>query len=175
MTTATKFSAPEENEYAEYYHRYIRLAPDSRFLEEFRNQPDQLDELLAGLNSEESNQRHEPYTWSLKQVVGHLIDCERIFSTRALRIGVGDQTPIPGIDQNIYVENLDYESIDIGSLLAEFRSIRESNVLLAQRMSAENLNRKGIASDNAISAKANFYIMAGHFVYHYRIMQSRLN
>ena len=113
MNSTNKFSVPSQDEYNEYYQPYISLFDPQDFLVEFRQQPQQLEDLVCGLSAEEVSRLHEPYTWSLKQVVGHMIDCERIFSTRALRIGVGDETPIPGIDQNIYVENLNYESVEM--------------------------------------------------------------
>ena len=174
MATTTRFSPPPTNEYAEYYHQYISLFTPEDFLSEFRNQPDQLHELVGNVPEEEVNKQHAPYTWTLKQVVGHLIDCERIFSTRALRIAANDQTPIPGIDQNIYVDNQDYNSVSMSDLVNEFRLLREANTLLAQRMNSENLERMGIASDNEVSARANIYILAGHFLYHFNIMKNRL-
>ena len=144
------------------------------FIAEFRAQADLLDGLLGKLNDAEVSCLHAPYTWTLKQVMGHIVDCERIFSTRALRIGVGDETPIPGIDQNDYVANMDYVSIGMPVLLSEFRHLREANAILAERMGPANLANVGTASETRISAKANFYILAGHVVYHYRIMESRL-
>lgn len=175
MNSNNKFSVPSPDEYHEYYEPYISLFDPLDFLVEFRQQPQQLEDLIGGLSAEEVNRLHEPYTWNLKQVVGHMIDCERIFSMRALRIGVGDETPIPGIDQNIYVENLNYDAVGMNELLQEFRLLREANALLAERLGNENLRQMGIASDNKISAKANFFILAGHFLYHYKIMAKRIN
>jgi hypothetical protein len=175
MNSINKFSVPSQDEYNEYYKPYISLFDPQEFLVEFRQQPQQLAALVGGLSEKEVSRLHEPYTWSLKQVVGHIIDCERIFSTRALRIGVGDETPIPGINQNIYVENLNYDSVEMKELLEEFRLLRAANALFAERLGIENLRRMGIASDNKISAKANLFILAGHFLYHYKIMAKRVN
>lgn len=173
MTTATKFSRPGTDEYAEYYEQYIGKVTGD-FMDAFQQQPDQLDQLLGNLSHEEVSKLHDPYTWSLKQVMGHLIDCERIFSTRALRIGVGDEAPLPGIDQDVYVANLDYEKVTMDELLAEFRSLREGNVMLAKRIDQKNLERSGTASDLSITCKANFYILAGHVIYHEEIMRRRI-
>ncbi len=174
MTATAKFSAPASNEYDEYYQQYVDLFQPADFLTAFRQQPRQLAERLGDLPDGVVSQLHEPYTWSIKQVVGHLIDCERIFSTRALRIGVGDKTPLPGIDQNIYVDNLDYHSVGINDLLDELQCLRDANVLLADRMGVGNLERGGVASDCYVTAKANFFILGGHFVYHDRIIEKRL-
>ncbi|MFN3193081.1 MAG: DinB family protein [Aureliella sp.] len=173
--TDDKFRVPEQDEYHEYYHGYVsKFAPDD-FLLEFRSQPKLLRDLFESVETEELEKRHEPYTWTLKQVVGHLIDCERIFSTRLLRIAVADETPIPGINQDIYVDNLDYESVEMGALLDEFEALRNANAILANRLRPEDLNRRGIASGNEVSARANLYILGGHVVYHYEIMKKRLS
>ncbi len=106
--------------------------------------------------------------------MGHLIDCERIFSTRLLRIAVNDPTPIPGIEHTIYVDNLDYESVTMNDLLDEFGHLRKSNALLASRLSREALLRTGTASDLPVSANANLFIMGGHVAYHLEIIRKRL-
>jgi len=174
MTVHTvTISKPKSNEYDEYYHQYVSLFDPDDFLTAFRNQPAELSQLLSGIG-DEANKCHDPYTWTLKQLMGHLIDCERIFSTRVLRIGVADKTPIPGINQNIYVENLDYESVSMEHLLEEFRLLREANFMLASRMRVENLDQSCEASGNQVTARANLYILGGHVVYHFKIMKRRL-
>ncbi|MEM8736615.1 MAG: DinB family protein [Planctomycetota bacterium] len=174
-TTADKFRAPEQDEYNEYYHRYVSKFAPQDFLPEFRGQSNLLRELFDSVDETELEKLHEPYTWTLKQVVGHLIDCERIFSTRLLRIAVGDETPIPGINQDIYVNNLDYKSVDMSALLDEFEALRTANSILANRLRPEDLNRRGVASGNEVSALANLYILGGHVIYHYEIMKQRLS
>lgn len=174
MTTATKFSTPAENEYDSYYHQYISLFQPQDFVSEFRSQPQQLVELFQDVDAAELQKPHDPFTWTIKEVVGHLLDCERIFSTRALRIGVGDETPIPGISQNVYVDNLNYAETQMTSLLEEYQHLRTANALLADRMDLSNLERGGLASNCYVTARANFYILAGHFVYHYNIIEKRL-
>ena len=140
----------------------------------FESQDSELQDLLGDLEPGEDSRLHEPYTWTLKQVVGHLIDCERIFSMRMLRIAVGDETPIPGIDQNLYVTNLKYETVSMSGLLDEFSHLRKANVLLAKRLPSGALNNRGIASDNPVSARANLYILVGHVKYHFEIIKRRL-
>ncbi|MCA9128056.1 MAG: DinB family protein [Planctomycetales bacterium] len=175
MSTVTeKYSAPTQDEYNEYYHRYVSLARADNFLGTFASQPHILHTILGNLSAEEASKLHEPYTWNLKQVVGHLIDCERIFSTRLLRIGVGDETPLPGMNQDIYVANLNYDLVTMQELLDEFAHLRGANVLLAKRLTTESLARRGIASDHPVSAKANLFIMSGHVEYHLAIIKKRL-
>ena len=170
----TRFAPPASSEYAPYYEQYIsKFSPDD-FLAGFELQIDELRQVLGNLSGGEDQILHEPYTWTLRQVLGHLIDCERIFSTRLLRIAVGDETPIPGIDQDIYVDNLDYQSVTMAELLDEFEHLRRANVLLAKRLPDGSLDRMGTASDNPVSARANLYILGGHVVYHLEIVKRRL-
>lgn len=174
MTTTTRISPPSLDEYDNYYQQYISKVPDGDFLTIFAAQPKMLRELVTGLADGEDNTLHAPYTWTIKQVVGHLIDVERIFSTRVLRMGVGDETPIPGMDQNIYVAAIDYEAVTMDVLLDEFAALRNANVLLVQRMGTENLARRGVASGTPVSARANLFILCGHVEYHAEIVRTRL-
>jgi hypothetical protein len=174
MSFSSVIEPPAAQEYHEYYQQYIGKVSETDFMVAFDGQPQELREVLGELDDDEVSRLHEPYTWTLKQVIGHLIDCERIFSCRLLRVAAGDQTPIPGIDQNAYVANLDYRSPTMQDLLQEFELLRKSNVLLVKRLSVEALSRMGTASDNPVSAKANLYILAGHVVYHLEIIKQRL-
>jgi hypothetical protein len=174
MTALANINRPATNEYHEYYESYVSKFTAENFFDGFEAQIGELRNLLGGLSEEETSCLHEPYTWNLKQVVGHLIDCERIFSTRALRIAVADESPIPGIDQDIYVANLDYDQVTMASLLDEFASLRMGNLSFAKRLKEDNLNRIGVASGNPVSARGNLFIIAGHFVYHFEIMKKRL-
>ena len=171
----TQFIVPTADEYGDFYETYVSRFQPSQFLASFRGQVDELVELLGDLPEGEDSRCHEPYTWSLKQLMGHLIDCERIFSTRLLRIAVNDPTPIPGIEHTIYVDNLDYESVTMNDLLDEFGHLRKSNALLASRLSREALLRTGTASDLPVSANANLFIMGGHVAYHLEIIRKRLS
>ena len=168
-----RISPPTSDQYHQYYDSYISKV-GKNVLQELADQPDELKRLLGNLKKGQDNCLHEPYTWTLKQLVGHLIDCERAFSFRVFRIGVGDSTPIPGIDQNMYVANIDYENVSMKSLLKEFRQLRKSNVLMVQRLGLNSLDKVGLASDYPVSAKANLFIMVGHVTYHLEIIGSRL-
>ena len=172
--TTSPIIAPDQSEYVPYFHQYISKVPEGDFLAVFAKQPEVLQQLFGDLPDGEESKLHEPYTWTLKQVLGHLIDVERIFSTRLLRIGVGDEQALPGMDHNIYVASLDYDRVATQSLLDEFAALRKANVILAQRMSPEALERVGIASGNSVSARANLYILCGHVVYHEEIVRKRL-
>ncbi len=175
MPTSPTISAPPAaDEYHEYYEAYVGKFRADDFLAAFEAQNEELRGLLGNLPAGEDSKLHAPYTWTLKQLMGHLIDCERIFSTRMLRVAVGDETPMPGMKQDIYVANLDYENVSMADLLDEFCHQRNSNVLLAKRLTTESLARRGTADGNEISAKANLYVLAGHVVYHIEKVKGRL-
>ena len=166
---------PEPTEYFEYFETYIsKFTPDD-FWAEFDGQSAELESLLGSLPAGEESKLHDPYTWTLKQVVGHLIDSERIFSTRLLRIAVGDKTPNPDFEQNSYVAGLDYEDVSMPDLVEEFKAQRKSNALLLRRLSDEQLSRTGTASERDISARAIPFLMGGHVVSHLEIMKKRLS
>lgn len=172
--TAAAIERPGANEYAEYYNGYIAKVPDGDFLAAFAAQPERLKRLLGNLPSGEDLRLHEPYTWTLRQVIGHLIDVERLFSARLLTVAAGDQTPIPGMDQNEYVAGLCYTEVSMNDLLEEFAALRASNVLLTRRLNPSQLARMGTASDSPVSARANLFILCGHVEYHAEIMKQRL-
>lgn len=166
---------PEPTEYFEYFETYIsKFTPDD-FWAEFDEQPDRLRKLLGDLPAGEESKLHDPYTWTLKQVVGHLIDTERIFATRLLRIGVGDPTPNPDFEQNSYVDGLDYQSVTLGDLIDEFDFLRKSNAMMLRRFGDEQLSRSGSASGRDLSARTIPFLLGGHFNYHFEIMEKRLS
>ncbi|MEL7496081.1 MAG: DinB family protein [Planctomycetota bacterium] len=169
-----QFAQPLAGEYHDFYQKYIdQVAPD-QFTEQLESQPQTLRDLLQGLPADELEKLHEPYTWSLKQVVGHLIDGERIFSDRMVRIAVGDETPIPGIDQQMFVRGVDFGGLELESLLDEFELLRKANILAAHRYSESALANLGVASDASVSARANLYILVGHVAYHLQIIGKRV-
>ena len=151
-------SAPTSNEYHQFYGKYISLVDPDKLPDELTKQPGELKQLLSTLSDPEVDCLHEPYTWTLKQVIGHLIDCERIFSHRLNRIAVGDETPIPGIDQNKYVSAIDYSPIPMANLLDEFEHLRRANCLLYDRLPNASMTNMGIASTTPVSARANLFI-----------------
>jgi hypothetical protein len=175
MNKTTHVDPPNADEYFHYYHEYISKSPTKDFLQAFGNQIQQLRMLLANLSEDDVDRVHAPYTWTLKQVIGHLIDVERIFSYRMLRIASGDPTPIPGYEQDSYVDCRDYVTVTMADLLDELEHLRSANVLLVHRLTPESLRQQGIASGHPISARANLFILAGHVVHHAEIIQRRIS
>lgn len=160
-------SRPSSDEYAPFYASYVNAVPaDSDLFTVLRGQPDELRALVAQVADDAASVRPAPGEWSIKEVVGHINDTERVFAYRALRIARGDTTALPGFEQNSYVEATDFNARTLANLVDEFEAQRRANVLCFQALSAQETERRGTASNNPVSARALLYIMAGHAAHH---------
>jgi hypothetical protein len=165
-TTTTTISRPADGEYGSFYAGYVARVPDGDVFALWRNQPATLKALLGSFSAEQAEFRYAPEAWSIKQVIGHIIETERVFAYRALRISRNDTTPLPGFDQDSFIANWDYSTRTLESLLEEFELIRRANVLAFEGISDEISRRTGTASNYPITVRALLYIMAGHVEYH---------
>jgi hypothetical protein len=164
---------PDASEYAAYYGRYISLVPGDDILAALEGQPQHTLALLSGLSQEQANYRYAPDKWSIKEILGHLIDTERVFAYRALRFARNDGTPLPGFEQDDYVRHGNSADCPLGYLKEEFRAVREASVLLFEGLSPEAWMRRGMASQNEISVRAIAYIIAGHELHHRQVLQEK--
>ena len=171
--SATAPARPEKNEYAPYYDKYVSLVPDGEVVETLERQIEDTLALLRGVGEERAGHRYAPGKWSIKEVVGHLIDTERIFAYRALAIARGEQKPLPGMDQNEYMAGANFDARTLADLLDEFERVRRSNVLMLRGLSDEAWSRRGVASDNEVTVRAIAYIIAGHEAHHVQILRTR--
>ena len=165
---------PAATEYAPYYAKYLALVPEDDILAALEAQ---LGETLAVLRRAPESQggvRHPPYTWTVKEVVGHLIDCERVMGYRALRFARGDTTPLPGFDEESYAPAGQFDRLPLAALVAEFEAVRRSHLYLFRHLPADAWDRGGKANDNAVTVRALAYIIAGHGRHHTGILQKRL-
>lgn len=165
---------PDETEYLPYYGRYIALVPDSSNILPVLS--DQMEDTLALLRSIPESQagfRYAPDKWSIREVVGHVIDTERIFAYRALRFARHDQTPLPGYEQDDYISNASYDAHPLGELAAEFESVRRSTLFLFKHLDAEAWLRRGTANESEVSVRALAYIIAGHELHHKEVLRNR--
>jgi uncharacterized damage-inducible protein DinB len=165
-------SAPEASEYASYYGKYIALVPDRHIVETLETQRNETVALLSSLTEAQAGHRYAPGKWSLKQVLGHVSDSERIFAYRILRISRGDQTPIEGFEQDDYVRAGPFDRMPLGALLDEFQAVRTATLALIRPLDGEAWTRRGIANKNEISVRALAYIIAGHELHHRNILRS---
>ena len=160
---------PEPSEYGAYYRQYVDLVPDGDILEMLRHQIE-VALALVGLREEETLFRYGPGKWSLREVIGHLIDTERIFAYRALRVGRGDSTPLPGYDQDAFVKMGSFDDRSFGLLLGEFHLVRQATVAMFEGFPQEAIARTGVANDNPVSVRALAWIIAGHERHHMKIV-----
>jgi uncharacterized damage-inducible protein DinB len=164
---------PESNEYASYYEKYVSLVPDADLVETLERQGAETLALLRGLSEEQGAHRYEPGKWSVKQLVGHVNDTERIFAYRVLAVGRGDTQPLPGMDQEDYMAGVDFDARTLSDLADEFEAVRSATLHLLRHLSAEAWARRGTASGHEVTARAVAYILAGHGAHHVRILRER--
>jgi len=165
MSTTTA-GRPASTEYGAYYGRYISQLPDGDVLETMRAGVKELEGLLGGLDEQQALFRYAPGKWSIKEVLGHMLDVERVMTYRALRIGRGDSTPLPGFEQDDYVKAAHNDRRPLASLLAEYRHLRASNLELFGSFDPEALMRTGTASGYPFTARALIWVIAGHERHH---------
>lgn len=163
---------PEHDEYAESYGNYISLV-DGDVLPMLETQSAELSGIFGNLSEEKGTYAYEAGKWTLKEVLSHLIDCERHFAYRLLRISRGDKTPIEGFEQDDYIENSNANNRTFADLLDEFDLQRRSNMLLVSNLSDEATKRLGTASGYTVSARALVYMLAGHVTHHTNILKER--
>lgn len=171
---STLTARPERAEYSDAVADYIQLVPQGDLLVILAAQVNDLTELVSPLSDAQALVHHAPYTWSTKEVVGHLADCERVFGYRAMRLARHDATPLPGFDENAYMQPADFNRCPIGELLAQFELARRSHVLMLHHLPAEAWLYRGMVNGHAMTTRAVACVMAGHAQHHLNILRKRL-
>ncbi len=164
---------PTPNDADAFYFTYIDQAPDGNVVELLDRQLDDTLALVAPLDEEGALYRYQPGKWSIKQVLGHLADAERVFSYRALAFSRGDTQPIPGMDQDVWIGGSRFDEIPVADLAAELRAVRHATVALLGSLSEDQWLRRGVASDCEIQVGALPWIIAGHEIHHRRVLADR--
>jgi hypothetical protein len=167
-------SRPVSGEYPPDFERYIDRVPAGDVVAFLREQGDRTQSIFGRLSEADSLVVHPPYAWTLKQVLGHVIDGERIFGYRALRLARKDPTPLPGFDENHFMETADFNACPITELLEEFTSLRRSHVLLFQHISPDAWSWRGTVLGQPSTSSALAFVMAGHMEHHLAIVKKRL-
>ena len=171
--TVQYLQRPAANEYAEYYDRYTSLVPESDILQVLREQLENVRALIAALPAEQELRRYAPGKWSIREVMGHLNDVERIFSYRAFTFAHGEAAALPGFEDADYVRESNFAQTPLQDLLAHFVALRQANILLLEQLRETDWARSGVASDNPVTVRALVWIMAGHVRHHVKILQER--
>jgi len=164
---------PQKGDYALYYEKYIALVPSGDFLEILKGQQRELTRLLTPLTDQQAEFRYAPGKWSIKEVLGHINDAERIFAYRLLRIARGDQTPLPGFEQDNYIEPGNFSARKLADLLHEFSTVREASVSLVHSLDDAAWLRRGVASQKEVTVTALAFVIAGHERHHRIILEER--
>ena len=164
---------PEPGEYAPYYDRYISLVQGSDILETLDAQRRQTLLLLCGREDGDGDYRYAPDKWTVKEVLGHVCDTERIFAYRALRIARADRTPVEGFEQDDYVRNGPFARLPLPELIEEYIAVRRATLTLLRNLDEAAWARRGIANKNEVSVRALAYTIAGHELHHRRILEEK--
>jgi uncharacterized damage-inducible protein DinB len=164
---------PQAGEFSAYYQKYIDLVPDGDVLNSLERQLQDSGYLLKSISPDHALFRYDAGKWSVKEVLGHLIDAERIFTYRALRISRGDQTPLPGWEQDDYIRDTNFDARNVASLAIEFENVRRSTLSLYRNLEERAWDRRGIANNVEVSVRALAWITAGHELHHRNVLKEK--
>lgn len=166
---------PGKDEYGEFFGTYVDYVPVDDIVLFLADQAIVCRDLFLSIDETTAHTVHPPYTWTLKQVLGHLIDGEKIFGCRLHRIACGDSTELPGFQHEPYVAALDYDQVRFDDLANEFLAIRSANVSFCKRLSPEAWSRSGTASGCRFTVRGKAFVIGGHVQHHLNIMQKRIS
>lgn len=166
-------SRPEPGEYAPYYDRYISLIQGNDILTTLDAQRRQMLLFLSGRDEADGDYRYAPGKWTVKELLGHVCDTERIFAYRALRISRGDRTPIEGFDQDPYVQNAPFAHRPLAEVIEDYIAVRRATLTLFRNLDEQAWLRRGTANNNDVSVRAIAYTAAGHELHHRRILEQK--
>ncbi len=173
--TRGQITRPAPDEYAPYFRHYVDLVPaeDGDVLEIMRRQPDRTAALVAGLSERDAEYRYAEGKWSVKEVIGHLVDAERIFLYRATCFARGEPNELPGWAEDEYVARAKFGARHLADLVAELKTARADSVAFFSGLDAEELGRRGVANHRNYSVRSIAYIAVGHERHHAQILAER--
>jgi len=164
---------PEPTEYNEFYAGYVAVVPEGDILDILGAEGAEALATFEEVSPGKLDYRYEPGKWTAREVVGHILDAEWIFTYRALRFARGDATPLPGMDQDEFMAGANFGERDMASMIAEFRHLRAANRALFGSFGEDVLDRSGTASGCSFTVRGLLYIVAGHAIHHVRVLRER--
>ena len=164
---------PGADEYAAYAADYVSRVPDGDIVDILSSQTTETMALLRSIPESKADHRYAPEKWSIKEVVGHLGDAERVFAYRALRFSRGDTTPVEGFDENTYVAHAPFAHTTLENLINELEHLRRSTIHLFANLDADAMERRGLANGVEVSVRALAFIIAGHETRHLNTLRTR--
>ena len=162
---------PEAGEFAEYYGKYIEKVSGTDVPGILESERLKMSRLLAGRGERDGNFRYAPGKWTIKELLGHVTDGERIFTYRALRIARGDETPLASFEQDDYVKNGGFAARTLADLVEEFDAVRRASISLFRSFDDAAWGRRGVASQKPVTARALGFITAGYQIHHRMILE----
>jgi hypothetical protein len=165
---------PESGEFAPYHQKYLELVPDTDLQTGLSEECERTMSVLRTLSEEDGLLCHPPYTWTLRQVVSHIVDTERIFVYRALRIARGDSTPRAGFDENAFALVAERDGTSMVALADDYEACRVSTLGMLRALPEAGWRRRGVANGFPVSARAMAWLVLGHERHHMRIVRQRL-
>ena len=171
--TSVKIARPDPSEYVQYFGTYVDKVPGGDILVLLREQVEETVNAVRGLTDQAALFRYAPGKWSVKEIIGHVSDTERIFVYRALCFARGEKQSLPGFDENQYVAGARFDDRPLSDHLAELREVRVSTLRFFAALNADELMRTGVANKNKYSVRAVPYIIAGHERHHLAVIKER--
>jgi len=171
MADSAAQGRPDRSEYDAYYETYVSRVPDGAVLDTLRAQLESTGALLDGIPAAKHGHRYAEGKWSVREVVGHVLDTERVFTYRALRFARGDATPLPGMDQDEFMAGSNFEARTLADLTDEYRHLRRASIALFASFDDTILARGGVASDCSFTVRSLLYIVAGHERHHVGVLR----
>lgn len=164
----------QPNEYNSYYKRYFeQLSPTTALIDGFEQGKANIFQFFEAVPESKLYYQYAADKWTVKEVLQHLIDTERIFSYRAFRIGRGDQTPLANFDQDTYIAPARANEKSRADLLQEYEAVRNNSLILLKSLTDEDLSTVGLASSHPMSARAAAFMILGHEIWHVNIVKAR--
>ena len=165
---------PKQGEFADYYSVYINQIPDDdNIIKVLENGREKMQSLVKSIPEEKGDHSYAPGKWSIKEVLGHIADVERVMAYRAMCIARGEQKSLPGFDQDEYVASADFNSRSLSDLAEELLHLRYANIALFKSLTGETLMKWGKANNHDVTVRAFMFIIAGHELHHMRILKER--
>ncbi|MEP7274496.1 MAG: DinB family protein [Acidobacteriota bacterium] len=170
---SSNIQRPATTDYAQAFGPYVGLVPEADILGVLDNQSQEVADLTSNISAEQAAFRYAPDKWSIREVMGHLADSERVFGFRAMALARGERAELPGFEENEYVDHGDFDDWSLSDLVAQFQSLRSSNVQLFKHLSDDAWKRSGIVNGNSITVPSLAWIIAGHLRHHIGILNER--
>lgn len=169
----TIISKPDPSEHAPHFGKYVDMVGEDNVIKFLTEQKNDLVELIKSLSEEKGNYTYAPEKWTIKEVIGHIIDSDRVYGFRALYFARSGTVALPGYDQDIWAKEGAYNSIGLSDLSSDFELARDANISLFNRMNEKDLIKSGIANGNLMSVRSIAYIIAGHSAHHINVIRQK--